>query len=436
MKGRMNNPQQPFIILLIEDEQADAGLVKWALQKNEIQAELHHAIDGFDALAYLKKQAPAYVQAPRPDLILLDLHMPRMNGLEFLTIVKQDAALRDIPVVILSTSSAEKDVFASRDSGAADYFTKPMDVHQLLETIRILSARWINTGEAGRTQEHYTLRHSIELLESLPALPKIAHEILAIKLSTDEGNNHLLMLVKQDPAISAKIIGLANSPMFGASKKIMTVGDAVSVLGMNRIKMIALSFAMISSMKHNRASLLDMNQLWQHSMAIALAMDELAKFMPKNIRPADDEIYLAGFLHDIGFLVLDYIDPQLSNQFNSARMKADSVTSIIQLEAELLEIGHCELGALLAEHWNLSDSIIAVLRYHHSDHLLRDSAQQPLIVMAKLAEKILPPFDMLKNEPCDTTCEDWGVLGIEQEQVQEVVAAIKLRTQQPIIGTF
>ncbi len=139
----MNTAIQPFVILLIEDEKTDAYLVKWAIEENRIMVDLRHAFDGYEALAYLRRLAPRFVGAPRPDLILLDLNMPGMAGLECLASIKQDPALRDIPVVMLSTSYAEKDVAASRNLGAADYFTKPMDIHQLVETFRVLGERWI-----------------------------------------------------------------------------------------------------------------------------------------------------------------------------------------------------------------------------------------------------------------------------------------------------
>ena len=139
----MDIATQPFVILLVEDEKTDAYLVKWAIEENRIMVDLRHVFDGYEALAYLRRLAPRFVDAPRPDLILLDLNMPGMAGLECLAAVKQDPLLRDIPVVMLSTSYAERDVAASRNLGAADYFTKPMDIHQLVEAIRVLGEHWI-----------------------------------------------------------------------------------------------------------------------------------------------------------------------------------------------------------------------------------------------------------------------------------------------------
>jgi len=139
----MNTATQPFVILLVEDEDTDTYLIQWALKKNRISVDLRQVFDGYEALGFLRRLGPRFLDVPRPDLILLDLNIPRMGGLECLAAIKQYPALCDIPVVILSTSYAQSDVAASRNLGAADYFTKPMDIHQLVETIRVLGERWI-----------------------------------------------------------------------------------------------------------------------------------------------------------------------------------------------------------------------------------------------------------------------------------------------------
>jgi HD-like signal output (HDOD) protein len=272
------------------------------------------------------------------------------------------------------------------------------------------------------------LRQNIDLLQALPAMPKIAQEILSIKLATDRDDEMLLKLIQKDPAISARIIGLANSPLFGTSRKILTAHDAEAVLGIKRVKMVALSFAMISAVNRNQAGLLNVSLLWQHSMAVALAMDTLSKAMPQALRPSDEEIYLAGLLHDIGFLVLEYLDPDASNRLH-ARITGENSRSYTEIEAEMLEMNHCELGALLGEHWNLTANIIAVLRHHHSDTIAPDAVGQPLIAMTNLVEKILPTFGEMDPEGAEITMEEWQALGIPPERVAAVDAAMRKRTE-------
>ncbi len=135
----MNHSLPGFVILLAEDEPADAHLLRLALTESGMVANLQHVVDGREALEYLRRQGRRFVQAQRPDLILLDLNMPRMDGREFLAAVKDDAALCDIPVVVLSTSEVERDVLATYRLGAAGYISKSPDVTEFIREIRQLS---------------------------------------------------------------------------------------------------------------------------------------------------------------------------------------------------------------------------------------------------------------------------------------------------------
>jgi CheY-like chemotaxis protein len=136
-----HNVPPPFDILLLEDEPADAHLVQVALKESKVYTRLHHVLDGREGLEFLHRQGK-YQESPRPDLILLDLNMPRMNGREFLTNIKEDEAFKDIPVVVLSTSDVERDVVALYHLGAAGYITKPVDMLQFIAAVRQLGDYW------------------------------------------------------------------------------------------------------------------------------------------------------------------------------------------------------------------------------------------------------------------------------------------------------
>ena len=137
------NTESNFVILLAEDEASDAHLVKVALQENRILADLQHVIDGQEALDFVRRHGSRFAAAPRPDLILLDLNMPRMDGREFLHALKQDQALCDIPVVILTTSQAQRDIQSCYSLGASGFITKPIDIGQFINVINGLSDYWI-----------------------------------------------------------------------------------------------------------------------------------------------------------------------------------------------------------------------------------------------------------------------------------------------------
>ena len=131
----------PFDILLLEDEPGDAYLVQVALKEARVYCQIHHVLDGREGFEYLRRQPP-HGSAPRPDLILLDLNMPRMNGREFLAAIKADPAFCDIPVVVLTTSKVERDVETSFKNQAGGYITKPIEFGELAAAIVQLTDYW------------------------------------------------------------------------------------------------------------------------------------------------------------------------------------------------------------------------------------------------------------------------------------------------------
>ncbi len=124
-------------ILLVEDDQVDAITTRRALKELNITNDLVHKVDGEDALEYLRDESNA-----RPCVILLDLNMPKMNGFEFLEIVKSDNALKKIPVIILTTSDSDESINKGFDLGAAGYILKPVDYGQFVESMRTVDKYW------------------------------------------------------------------------------------------------------------------------------------------------------------------------------------------------------------------------------------------------------------------------------------------------------
>lgn len=129
-------------ILLVEDNPGDVDLTLEALDEAKICNEVHVAEDGVEAMAFLRREE-SYADAPRPDLVLLDLNMPRMDGREVLEEVKKDPDLRRIPIVVLTTSEDEQDVLDAYEDSANAYIVKPVDFQQFFGTIRALEDFWL-----------------------------------------------------------------------------------------------------------------------------------------------------------------------------------------------------------------------------------------------------------------------------------------------------
>jgi CheY-like chemotaxis protein len=131
----VTHADEPIEVLLVEDDPADVVLIEEAFEHNGLRNSLHVAADGVEAMAYLRGEGP-HTGATRPDLILLDLNLPRMDGREVLSEVKADDRLRSIPVVVLTTSEAEEDVLRSYDLHANAFISKPVDFGRFEEVVR------------------------------------------------------------------------------------------------------------------------------------------------------------------------------------------------------------------------------------------------------------------------------------------------------------
>jgi two-component system, chemotaxis family, response regulator Rcp1 len=136
---------KPKTIFLVEDNRGDIRLIQEALNKTGAQCEVVVARDGMEAMAYLRQDGE-YQDAVRPDLILLDLNLPKKDGREVLAELKADPDLQKIPVVVLTTSRSEDDIFKSYDLHANCYISKSRNLSQLFETVRGIEEFWLNTA--------------------------------------------------------------------------------------------------------------------------------------------------------------------------------------------------------------------------------------------------------------------------------------------------
>jgi CheY-like chemotaxis protein len=136
----MNN-ESLIEILLVEDDPGDVRLTMEALKKSKVHTHLNVVGDGIEALAFLRRQGK-YKDAPHPDIILLDLNMPRMDGRELLVQLKADPDLHRIPAVVLTTSAAEEDIARSYELHANCYITKPVDLSQFMKIVLSIEDFW------------------------------------------------------------------------------------------------------------------------------------------------------------------------------------------------------------------------------------------------------------------------------------------------------
>jgi chemotaxis family two-component system response regulator Rcp1 len=139
---KVGEESRPIEILLVEDNAGDVRLVKEALEENKFLNNLHMARDGVEAMKFLHKEGE-YANAVRPDLILLDLNLPKKDGREVLAEVKVDEDLKRIPVVIMTISKAEEDILKTYNLHANCYITKPIDLDQFIKVVRSVESFWL-----------------------------------------------------------------------------------------------------------------------------------------------------------------------------------------------------------------------------------------------------------------------------------------------------
>jgi CheY-like chemotaxis protein len=139
----MINPSGRAVeILLVEDNPGDVRLTREAFREGKIRNNLYVAVDGVEGIAFLRREGK-YADSPRPDIILLDLNLPKKNGIDVLREIKIDEDLKRIPVVILTTSVAEQDILRSYDHHANCYIVKPVNLEQFLKVIQTIEDFWV-----------------------------------------------------------------------------------------------------------------------------------------------------------------------------------------------------------------------------------------------------------------------------------------------------
>ncbi len=135
-------PESCAQILLVEDNPGDARLTREVFAEGRITNNLHVVSDGVEAMRFLRREGP-FTEAPRPGLILLDLNLPRMDGREVLAKIKADPELQSIPVVVLSTSAADRDIAQTYQLHANSFITKPVDLDQFIAVVRSIESFWL-----------------------------------------------------------------------------------------------------------------------------------------------------------------------------------------------------------------------------------------------------------------------------------------------------
>jgi diguanylate cyclase (GGDEF)-like protein len=229
---------------------------------------------------------------------------------------------------------------------------------------------------------------------NLPTLPVVASKILDLTAQEDVPITDVIALITQDIALSAKILKIANSAFYNFPQQISSVQQAVCLLGINAVRCLVLSFSFLTMGQEKPCPHFDFNTFWRRSLVAAAAARLLAE-RSGQIDP--EEMFTLGLLQNIGQLILALTLPARYGQFLE-RLQATDDTPVVALEEEFLGLAHTISGAEVARAWGLPDSILAILRFHHSPFQYSDSNPQ-----VALALKIVYLSDLVAQIFTSTT---------------------------------
>jgi HD-like signal output (HDOD) protein/ActR/RegA family two-component response regulator len=286
------------------------------------------------------------------DIVVTDMRMPGMTGLELLEKVQ-----RESPQTIRMILSGQSDRSAVvRASGSAHQFlSKPCEP----ERLRSLLTRTIALTDLLRSA---SLKKFVSQLKSIPSLPAIYHEITAELRSNDPSPARIGHLIAKDMGMTAKVLQMVNSAVYGAYMEVSDPGQAVLMLGLETIQAIVLSLSIFSAFDRRTLSPQEAERLWDHSVTTSRFSRCIARAEGISGN-ALDPYQSAGLLHDVGKLVIATADPKAYRKIAQEALVPG--TKPWQIEKELLGCSHAEIGAYLLGIWGLPSSIVEAVAWHH-----------------------------------------------------------------------
>lgn len=211
-----------------------------------------------------------------------------------------------------------------------------------------------------------SVRLEIQKIDHLPPMPTIAQEILIASNDDTADLDDIAKIIKKDPSLTAKIIGMANSAFFGFGRKVTTLEQAIiNVLGLDLVKGFALSLAMSSTFDPQKCASFDLKKYWLSAFLTAELATGFADKMGSNRNLDPNQLYLYGLLHNIGILVLVDRFPNIMSEL-FATAAEDKSKRLIEYEKDTIDFNHHEAGAWLGHKWKLPFEIIDVIEHHHN----------------------------------------------------------------------
>ncbi len=252
---------------------------------------------------------------------------------------------------------------------------------------------------------------------NLPSLPKIFSQIVEVMSNPLSSSKHFSDVIRKDPALSAKILKLANSAFYGYRSKIDTITTAVTIIGTNELYALALSMSVMKMFKNIPTALVDMSSFWKHSIAVGIIARQIADYRQYSDK---ERFFIAGLLHDIGRLIIyQYLPSDAKNALIHARQKRDL---LYKSEKEVLGFNHARIGGMLLSKWDLPEELGNMVRFHHNPEKAKEDITEASVIhlsdiMANVlrhgtsGEFFIPPLNKVS----------WENIGLEESAFTEIL---------------
>ena len=353
----------PYRVLFVDDDQAILDGLHNLLRKQHRVWDMVFVTSGAAALEALRL-GPF-------DVIVSDMRMPGMDGATLLTAVKETHP--NIARIILSGQS-EREALVKALPLAHQFLSKPCDG----AVLRIAIER---TCRLQKLLHDETLRKAVGGLDALPSPSQTYRDLIDALSDSDIGLAAVAEIVERDPAMSAKVLQLANSAYFGLPKRVTSISQATMFLGADVIKGLVLTAQVFSTLGAHRPAGVSMDQFQSHSLMTA----RLAKHLVSDRAVADDA-FTAALLHDIGQIAMAV---GLREQFTAIlRDSRGSRRPLQEVEYEHLGVSHAEVGGYLLGVWGLPFSIVEAVACHHRPGSI-DSGDRDVLAAVHLAETVV-----------------------------------------------
>lgn len=269
------------------------------------------------------------------------------------------------------------------------------------------------------------LQKAVRLVEDLPAIPAIANRVMQAAESDDTSADDLRAILETDPGLSARVLRIANSSIYGFSRSVETLRHAITLLGFKQVESLVLA----SSLRDVFSNFgLSEKLLWEHATAAGVAASQLAAY--KEIDVPRDSAFSAGLLHDVGKIAFTNVFRERYNAVTS-RVYNDG-TPTTQAEFDEFGFDHTTLGALVAEKWKLPKNLVHAIRHHHD--AVPEYAEHPieharLTALISVITRCLTRFGIGRRGPVEALdpreISAWRFLGLDDDDLEPVLAIIQ-----------